>query len=102
MSPFILLRFDEIAFLQAEDKYVTIHTLNGEQHISDLPLKELAEKLTDNFLRVHRSTIINQDLILEAKRYFKGRFIITLRDRKGTNIQSSASFGEAIKLALGI
>ena len=53
-------------------------------------------------LRVHRSTIINQDLILEAKRFFKGRFILTLRDRVGTNIRSSAAYTEAIKVALGL
>lgn len=98
----ILLRFEEITYLQAEDKYVTIHTVDGAKHISDLTLNELAQKLGPNFMRVHRSTIINQDFILEAKRFFKGRFIITLRDGQGTNLRSSASYSEEINKTLDI
>ena len=98
----ILLRFEEITYLKATDKYVTIHTIGGQRHLSDLTLNELMEKLATNFIRVHRSTIINQDFILEAKRFFKGRFIITLRDGQGTNIRSSASYSAVIKLALGL
>lgn len=98
----LLLRFEEITYLQAEDKYVTIHTVDGTKHISDLTLNELVQKLGQNFMRVHRSTIINQDFILEAKRFFKGRFIITLRDGQGTNIRSSASYSKEIKQTLGI
>ncbi len=98
----LLLRFEEITYLQAEDKYVTIHTVDGAKHISDLTMNELTQKLGQNFIRVHRSTIINQDFILEAKRFFKGRFIITLRDGQGTNIRSSAAYSEEIKQTLGI
>jgi len=98
----ILLRFEEITYLEAADKYVTIHTVGGQKHLTDLSLNELTQKLADNFIRVHRSTIVNQDFILEAKRFFKGRFIITLRDGLGTNIRSSASYLADIKLALGL
>ena len=98
----ILVRFDEIIYLQAEDKYVTINTQNGNKHLTDLTLNELSGKLSNQFIRVHRSTIINTIFILEAKRFFKGRFIITLRDSQGTNIQSSASYAVEIKQALGI
>ena len=98
----LLLRFEEITYLQAADKYVTIHTVDGTKHLTDLTLNELTEKLGQNFMRVHRSTIINQAFILEAKRFFKGRFIITLRDAQNTNIRSSASYSEEIKQTLGI
>ena len=98
----ILLRFDEITHLQAEDKYVTVYTINGKKHITDLTLHSLTQRLTNSFIRIHRSTIINTDFILEAKRFFRGRFIITLRDKKGTNIRSSASYESAIKSALGL
>jgi len=98
----ILCRFEEITYLEAADKYVTIHTVGGQKHLSDFTLNELTQKLGVNFIRVHRSTIINQDFILEARRFFKGRFIITLRDGLGTNIQSSASYTSVIKLALGL
>ncbi|MEM6319167.1 MAG: LytTR family DNA-binding domain-containing protein [Bacteroidota bacterium] len=98
----ILLRFEEITHLQAEDKYVTIHTLGGEKYLSDLSLNQLSDKLSDQFVRVHRATIINQRLILEAKRFFKNRFILTLRDGKGTNIRSSATYYRAIREVLGV
>ena len=98
----ILLRFEEITHLQAEDKYVTIHTLNKGQYISDFTLNELTHKLGDSFIRVHRSTIINRDFVFEARKFFKGRFTITLRDGKGTNIRTSASYAADIKKLLGI
>jgi len=98
----LLLRFEEITYLQAEDKYVTIHTVDGTKHLSDLTLNELVQKLGPSFMRIHRSTIINQDFILEAKRFFKGRFIITLRDGQGTNLRTSAAYSEEIKQTLGI
>ena len=98
----ILCRFEEITYLEAADKYVTIHTIGGQKHLSDFTLNELTQKLGDNFIRVHRSTIVNQDFILEARRFFKGRFILTLRDGQGTNIRSSASYSADIKLALGL
>ena len=72
----ILLRFEEITYIEATDKYVTIHTIGGQKQLTDFTLNELTEKLADNFIRVHRSTIINEDFILEARRFFKGRFII--------------------------
>ena len=98
----ILVRFDEITYLEAEDKYVTIHTIVGAKHLTDLTIQELTQKLSNQFIRVHRSTIINTAFILEAKRFFKGRFIITLRDGKGTNIRSSASYVDEIKDTLDI
>jgi len=53
-------------------------------------------------MRIHRFTIINQDFILEVKLFFKGRFIITLRDGQGTNLRTSAAYSEEIKQTLDI
>ena len=77
-------------------------TRKGENHLCDKSLNELETILSPNFLRVHRSTIVNQNFILEARWFFKGRYLITLRDEEGTNIRSGATYYDSVKIALGL
>ena len=64
--------FDDILWLKAESNYTIIHTLKGE-FIYATVLKIFEEKLpTDQFMRVHRSYIIN----LEKIDGFEGKMVI--------------------------
>src|SRR5215510_3220133 len=53
-----LIRFENIAFLEAQDKYVCVFTLEGQKYLTDQSLTVLAEKLPPVFCRIHRSFII--------------------------------------------
>ena len=46
------------------EKFVTVHTLNGERRFRG-KLADIEEKLEDNFLKCHKSCIINMDLVEE-------------------------------------
>ncbi|MEO6684370.1 MAG: response regulator, partial [Dyadobacter sp.] len=59
-----LIAVSDICFFEAKDKYVFIHTADGEKLV-DYPLGYLQERLPDQFLRVHRSFIINKLKIRE-------------------------------------
>ena len=95
-----LVRTTEIAYLEAKDKYVTIHTLEGKEFLTDVSLKMMEEKLPDNFLRVHRAFILNKGIISEIHKYFQGRFVFLLNDKKRTKIASGSGYSDAIKNAL--
>ncbi len=73
---------DELTHLQAQDKYVSLYTADGEQLIR-ISLKELADQLDPNvFVQVHRSTIVNMRVVITAERDFTGRVMLTLKGVK--------------------
>ncbi len=77
-----IIPVDDVIYLQAQDKYVSIYTGDGEDLIR-ISLKELAEQLDPSlFVQVHRSTIVNLRAVLTADRDFTGRVLLTLRGVK--------------------
>lgn len=98
----LFVPIDEIAYFHAEAKYVYVHTVDGKEHIVDESLVQLESKLPKSFLRVHRSHILNTDLIAEMNRSFNGRFVFKLKDKPGSKLSSGSSYSGAIRSALGI
>jgi two-component system, LytTR family, response regulator len=97
-----LVRLCEVAYIEAKDKYVTLHTLTGKEYLTDVSLKTMEEKLPANFVRVHRAFTINQDHLLEISKYFQGRFILKMNNRANTKITSGSTYSESIKEVFGI
>jgi two-component system LytT family response regulator len=95
-----LVRTAEIAYLEAKDKYVTIHTLDGKEYITDVSLKAMEDKLPNNFLRVHRAYIVNTKAISQIHKYFQERFVIQLNDKSYTKITTGSAYFEIIKGAM--
>lgn len=97
-----LIAFEEVAYFKAADKYVSVILRNGKEHLLTKSLTQLQLELPDNFLRVHRSYIVNRQLVFQLQRYFKGRFLLKLNDHQHTTITSSEAYQTQIKLAFGI
>lgn len=55
----IKLMFEDILFVKGLGNYVEIFLTNGKKHVYYKTLKELIDKLPDEFMRVHNSHIIN-------------------------------------------
>lgn len=53
----------------------------------------------ERFVQVHRSVIVNVSCIREMQPWFKGDYVITLRD--GSRITSGRSFRESVRGLLG-
>lgn len=94
-----LVNVSDICFFEAKDKYVFIHTQEGEKLV-DYPLGYLQERLPEQFLRVHRGYIINKLKIREIHKYFKGTYILVMNDLKGSKIKSAYSYSEEIRVKL--
>ncbi|WP_248574851.1 LytTR family DNA-binding domain-containing protein [Flavobacterium sp. H122] len=55
----IKLNFDDILFVKGLGNYVEIFVRNNKKYIYYKTLKELIDKLPDEFMRVHNSNIVN-------------------------------------------
>jgi two-component system LytT family response regulator len=63
-------------------------------------MKELESQIDPGrFVRIHRSTIISVDRIKELQPYFKGDYVVVLRD--GTNLKLSRRFKRELEKVLG-
>lgn len=98
----VLTEFKDITHISAENKYTTIHTKFGKELLCNKTLLALEEVLPDQFIRIHRSYIINKDYILHINKYFKGRYLVALNDSKNTVLMTSDGYKESIKVAFAL
>lgn len=76
-----LIPVDEVCYFQANDKYTSVFTAEGESLIRT-PLRELLAGLDpERFWQVHRGTIVNLAEVASATRDLAGRVSIALRAR---------------------
>lgn len=93
----IFVRLDEVSYIQSDEKYVTIVTKHSKSYILDSSLKKLAEKLPDNFIRIHKSYLINKNLLKEIRKHFNNRFVLIFDDYNQSKITSGRSYYTEIK-----
>jgi len=93
----LLIKLADIVHVQAEDKYVFLHTADGKKHLTDFTLSALEEKLPEEFLRIHRSEMINTEYIKEIRKGFNGALVFVLNNAEETRVTSSRSNSEALR-----
>jgi two-component system LytT family response regulator len=76
----LFLRADEIDWIEAAGNYVRLHA-GKEEYLYRETMTKLEEQLNpDRFARIHRSTIVNIARIKELQPWFRGDYMILLRD----------------------
>jgi len=76
----LVVRADEIDWIEASDYYATLHT-RGQSHLLRETLSSLERRLDPaRFFRVHRSAIVNLDRVREIQPLFHGDGIVVLED----------------------
>lgn len=93
----IFVRLDEVSYFKADEKYVSVVTKHSKSYILDTSLKQLEEKLPLGFIRVHKSYIINKNLVKEIRKHFNNRFIFILDDYDQSKITSGRSYYQAVR-----
>ncbi len=73
-----LIPVTEILFFRAEQKYVTVRHVNGEELIEE-SLKHLAEEFASRFVRIHRSVLIAVSHIDALEKGVDGRYQVRMR-----------------------
>jgi two-component system LytT family response regulator len=89
------VNLEDILFVQAAENYVQLN-LRASRHLLHVPIATLEGSLDPReFLRIHRSTIVNVRHVRELETGAHGEFIVVLQG--GTKLQSSRSYHEKIK-----
>ena len=90
----------EILYLQADGDYVQIHTTNGK-YLKEQTMKYFEQHLpAGQFVRVHRSTIVNVEMISRIELYEKQSQQLTLKN--GQQVKTSPSGYKALRAALNL
>jgi two-component system LytT family response regulator len=98
----ILLRYENISYLEAQDKYVFVFTIDGQKFLTDQSLTTLSEKLPSPFCRIHRSYIINKEKIKEMHRHFSGRYLFIMDDKAATRLTSGRTYHDIFRSEFGL
>jgi two-component system LytT family response regulator len=93
------LRTDDINWVQADDKYVHLHTSNARPMVRQTLSAMEAQLDPKKFRRVHRSAIVNVEQIKELQPLFSGEYSILLHD--GTKLTLSRNYRDKLFERLG-
>jgi two-component system LytT family response regulator len=95
----IVLKVAEIDWMESAANYVSLH-VGKESYLVRETLQSLEGRLDpDQFIRIHRSTIVNLDRVQEIEPYFHGDYIVKLRD--GQRLTLSRTYRERVQRQFG-
>ena len=90
---YLLIKTEDVAWLEAEDKIIQLVLKKGRKVITDFPsLGDALDKLDPNvFFQLSRSVVASVDSIVRVSKFFKGRLSVELKaqDLARTEIVSS-------------
>jgi two-component system LytT family response regulator len=94
----VFVKLEEIDWIEASDNYICLHC-GRETHVVRETMSELESRLDPaQFLRVHRSAIVNLDRIKELQPWFRGDYRVILRD--GTELTLTKNHREKLESRL--
>jgi two-component system LytT family response regulator len=97
-SRVFFLKVDEIDWIEAADYYVKLH-VGRKSHLLRETMSEMEAKLApEQFIRIHRSAIVNLDRVKEMHTHFNGEYLVILQD--GTELKLSRSRREQLQQML--
>jgi two-component system LytT family response regulator len=95
-----LLPVDQISWIEADGMYVKLHTRDGAVHLHRGLLGSLETSLDPHrFVRIHRSAIVNIDLVSELRQDPHGDYVLVLRDK--TEVRVGRRFRDRLQARLG-
>jgi two-component system, LytTR family, response regulator len=93
------VRAAEIDWIDASGNYARLH-VQGRVHLVRETMKSIEGRLNpDQFVRVHRSAIINIDRVVSLEPYFHGEYVVAMRD--GTRLTSSRTHSGRLRALIG-
>ncbi|MEW6737153.1 MAG: LytTR family DNA-binding domain-containing protein [Acidobacteriota bacterium] len=95
----ILIKTEEIDWIDAEEKYVRLH-IGKERHLYRETMNTLEQQLDpEKFIRIHRSYIINIDFLKEIVPWSNNDYIVVLKD--GTQLNLGRNYRDRL-LKMGL
>ena len=85
----MLLKVDEVDFIEADGNYVKLH-VRQKAHLLREKMHDLESQLDpEKFVRIHRSVIVNLDRIKEMHPHFNGDYMVVLEDGRQLRLSRS-------------
>jgi two-component system, LytTR family, response regulator len=92
----------QVTHFYASDK-LTFAATARKSFVLDSTIAELEAKLNPRqFLRIHRSTIVNVEYVQELHSWFNGKMLVRLKDEKKTELTVARDRLKALKERLGV
>jgi two-component system LytT family response regulator len=88
----LFIPLKEITHFFADEKYVTLNTIESKEHVIDYTINSLTEKLPEDFIRISRSVIVNIELIREAHKLFRRKFKVILKDARNSSVETGSKY----------
>ena len=73
-----VIPLEDVFYLQAEEKYVVVHHVHGEDLIEE-SLRSLEEEFGTRFVRIHRNCLVSRERLQELRRTAAGQVQAVLR-----------------------
>jgi two-component system LytT family response regulator len=93
----ICVQAEAIEYLIADSEYVAIHS-RSRKYLKRLTLELLAKQLPQPFIRIHRSIIINRNLLRSWKYLNNGTY--SFHFSNDVTLKSSRSYQQAVQAML--
>ena len=91
----LFLDLEEIDWIEAADNYVRLHA-GRESHLLRETMNSLEQRLDpEQFVRVHRSRIVNIDRVKELRPLFRGEYDLMLKD--GTRLETGRGYRDRVQ-----
>lgn len=96
----IPIAVEQIIYIESKQKKTIIYTEEGS-FTSKYPLKTLELRLSDSFIRIHRSYIVNISYVKHMSRDLSSHLEVTLKEPKGAILAISQSYVQRVRRVLG-
>ena len=94
----LLVQVADVEWIEAEGTYARLHTDAGS-YLVRRPLRSLESQLGEDFVRIHRSTIVRIDRVVAMSPLFHGE--LELRLRSGARVKLSRSYRHQVRRLRG-
>ena len=91
---------EQIIYIESYQKKTLVYTEDG-CFSSKYPLKTLEQRLSDSFIRIHRSYIVNISFIKQISRDVASNLEVNIKDAEGTSLLISQSYVQKVRHMLG-
>ncbi|OYT16041.1 MAG: hypothetical protein B7C24_09875 [Bacteroidetes bacterium 4572_77] len=58
------VNYNDIIYIEGLKEYVRFHLKSGKRLVTLVSLKKMEEELPSNFMRIHRSFIVNKNMVI--------------------------------------
>ena len=89
-SKISLVDMDDICYIEASGYYIEVHTVEKKRLLLRASMTNMLEQLSaPNFMRIHRSTIINMDYLSEVQHTGAGDVVTKMKNGKVFRVSKS-------------